>query len=118
MRVFVAAILIALSAEFFAQQKIPTDSIAKKMEWFADAKLCIFIHYGIYAVNGIDESWSFYNKKIGYWDYMKQLNEKMITWSLQDISVFFNDQGTYRWGQANDQNWLALLNNGLKHPLP
>lgn len=51
-------------------------------------------------------------------DYMKQLNEKMITWSLQDISVFFNDQGTYRWGQANDQHWLALLNDGLKHPLP
>lgn len=51
-------------------------------------------------------------------DYMKLLNEKMIAWSLQDISVFFNDQGTYRWGQANDQHWLALLNNGLKHPLP
>src|SRR5262245_31458350 len=73
MKVFVAALLIALSADVFAQQKIPTDSIAKKMEWFADAKLGIFIHYGIYAVNGIDESWSFYNKKIAYWDYMKQL---------------------------------------------
>lgn len=27
-----------------------------------------------YAVNGIDESWSFYNIKINYSDYMKQLN--------------------------------------------
>lgn len=44
-----------------------------KMEWFGDAKLGIFIHWGIYAVNGIDESWSFHNKKIGYADYMKQL---------------------------------------------
>jgi alpha-L-fucosidase len=44
------------------------------MQWFADAKLGIFIHSGIYAVNGIDESWSFYNKKISYSDYMKQLN--------------------------------------------
>lgn len=43
------------------------------MQWFADAKLGIFIHTGIYAVDGIDESWSFYNKKIGYADYMKQL---------------------------------------------
>lgn len=51
-------------------------------------------------------------------EYMKRLNETMITWYLQDISVFFNDQGTYRWGQANDRNWLALLNKGLKHPLP
>ncbi|ULQ50708.1 alpha-L-fucosidase [Flavihumibacter fluvii] len=43
------------------------------MQWFGDAKLGIFIHSGIYAVNGVDESWSFYNKKISYTDYMKQL---------------------------------------------
>jgi alpha-L-fucosidase len=57
-----------------AQQKTVPDSIKNKMQWFADAKLGIFIHWGIYAVNGIDESWSFYNKKISYPDYMKQLN--------------------------------------------
>ncbi|SDE70482.1 alpha-L-fucosidase [Mucilaginibacter pineti] len=57
-----------------AQNKVSVDEIKNKMEWFADAKLGIFIHYGIYSVNGIDESWSFYNKKIGYKDYMKQLN--------------------------------------------
>jgi len=45
-----------------------------KMQWFADAKLGIFIHWGIYAVNGIDESWSFFNKKISYEDYLKQLD--------------------------------------------
>ncbi len=45
----------------------------KRMKWFSDAKLGIFIHWGIYAVNGIDESWSFYNGYIGYPDYMKQL---------------------------------------------
>lgn len=44
------------------------------MQWFQDAKLGIFIHAGIYSVNGIDESWSFHNKKISYADYMKQLN--------------------------------------------
>ncbi len=44
------------------------------MEWFEDAKLGIFIHWGIYAVNGIDESWSFYNKKVTWTDYMRQLN--------------------------------------------
>jgi len=57
-----------------AQQKVSSDSIREKMQWFADAKLGIFIHWGIYSVNGIDESWSFYNKKISYPDYMKQLN--------------------------------------------
>ena len=43
------------------------------MQWFGDAKLGIFIHWGIYAVNGIDESWSFYNGYLPYDDYMKQL---------------------------------------------
>src|SRR5690606_1914941 len=54
------------------QSQVNPDSIRNKMQWFADAKLGIFIHWGIYAVNGIDESWSFYNKKISYPDYMKQ----------------------------------------------
>ena len=44
------------------------------MQWFKDAKLGIFIHWGIYAVNGIDESWSFYNEYLPYEDYMKQLD--------------------------------------------
>ncbi|MBA4258328.1 MAG: alpha-L-fucosidase [Chitinophaga sp.] len=57
-----------------AQQKINPASIKDKMQWFADAKLGIFIHAGIYAVDGIDESWSFHNKKISYANYMKQLN--------------------------------------------
>lgn len=57
----------------FAQQKISSAEIAEKMQWFADAKLGIFIHTGIYAVDGIDESWSFYNRKISHADYMKQL---------------------------------------------
>jgi alpha-L-fucosidase len=46
----------------------------KRMQWFKDAKLGIFIHWGIYAVNGIDESWSFFNGYISHDDYMKQLD--------------------------------------------
>ncbi|HEV2830771.1 MAG TPA: alpha-L-fucosidase [Hanamia sp.] len=66
-------IFLFFSAEVCAQQKTNPDSIRKKMQWFADAKLGIFIHWGIYSVNGVDESWSFYNKKIDYKDYMNQL---------------------------------------------
>jgi alpha-L-fucosidase len=58
----------------YAQSYVDPRDIATKMQWFADAKLGIFIHEGIYAVDGIDESWSFHNKKISYADYMKQLN--------------------------------------------
>jgi alpha-L-fucosidase len=45
-------------------------------EWFNDAKLGIFIHWGIYAVNGMGgESWPIFNKKISYEGYLKQANE-------------------------------------------
>ena len=65
-------VLLFSTAVISAQQ----DGVAKdkRMQWFADAKLGIFIHWGIYAVDGIDESWSFYNGYISYTDYMKQLN--------------------------------------------
>lgn len=46
----------------------------KKMEWFEDAKLGIFIHWGIYSVDGISESWAFFNNYINHDNYMKQLN--------------------------------------------
>lgn len=44
----------------------------ERMEWFAHAKLGVFIHWGIYAVDGVSESWSFYNNYLPYEQYMKQ----------------------------------------------
>ncbi|PWN71157.1 alpha-L-fucosidase [Chryseobacterium phosphatilyticum] len=46
----------------------------QKMEWFKKAKLGVFIHWGIYSVNGISESWSFFNNYINHDQYMKQLS--------------------------------------------
>jgi alpha-L-fucosidase len=63
---FIAGISISSSQE-------SAEMNSSRMQWFRDAKLGIFIHWGIYAVNGIDESWSFYNGYISYNDYMKQL---------------------------------------------
>ncbi len=65
--------LLYPNLSIFAQQKTEADSIQKKMQWFEDAKLGIFIHWGMYSVDGVDESWSFYNKKISHDDYMKQM---------------------------------------------
>ncbi|MFG3367674.1 alpha-L-fucosidase [Streptomyces sp. NPDC048156] len=42
--------------------------------WFSDAKLGIFLHYGIYAVDGVPESWSFYTGKVTHEQYMNQLD--------------------------------------------
>jgi alpha-L-fucosidase len=49
-----------------------TESYHERMEWFDEAKLGIFIHWGIYAVNGVAESWSFYNNQVPYDEYMQQ----------------------------------------------
>lgn len=68
-RISLASLLLScISLAIVAQPKQDD-----RMKWFADAKLGIFIHWGIYAVNGIDESWSFYNELISYDDYIKQL---------------------------------------------
>ena len=70
MRFLTPLLLICCAAQ---SQQIDPSQIRDKMQWFQDAKLGIFIHWGIYAVNGVDESWSFYNKKIPYETYMQQL---------------------------------------------
>lgn len=54
-------------------QKVEKDT--SKMEWFDNAKLGIFIHWGIYSTGKTSESWDFHNKNILHEDYMKQLNE-------------------------------------------
>ncbi len=41
-------------------------------KWFEEARLGIFIHWGIYAVGDVSESWSFHNGNISYEEYMKQ----------------------------------------------
>jgi alpha-L-fucosidase len=40
--------------------------------WFRDAKLGIFVHWGIYAVQGVEASWSFFRGDIPYDTYMAQ----------------------------------------------
>ena len=72
--IFLLIIFLTINLPGKSQSKIDPKTIRDKMQWFADAKLGIFIHAGIYSVNGIDESWSFYNKKISHSDYMKQLS--------------------------------------------
>ncbi|MFD7503215.1 alpha-L-fucosidase [Streptomyces sp. NPDC059850] len=42
--------------------------------WFPDAKFGIFIHWGVYAVDGVQESWSFFEGDIPHDQYMAQLD--------------------------------------------
>ena len=67
--------LIALFTVIFSFISVNAQSQQdEKMKWFKDAKLGIFIHWGIYSVNGLSESWSFFNNYLPYEDYKKQIN--------------------------------------------
>lgn len=68
-------LLLITSHQSWAQHEHkPSDHEDDKMQWFADAKLGIFIHAGIYSVYGITESWHFHNGHISHSDYMMQLD--------------------------------------------
>ena len=41
-------------------------------EWYGQAKLGIFLHWGIYAVNSTSESWAFYLGECSWDDYYRQ----------------------------------------------
>jgi len=100
-----------------AQTKINPDSIQHKMEWFADAKLGIFIHWGIYSVNGIDESWSFYNRKISFADYMKQLDGfTAANYQPEKWAALINDAGAkYAVITTKHHDGVALWPSKQKH---
>lgn len=65
---------MAVASLVSAQEIAQRDSVAyqQRMEWFGKAKFGIFIHWGIYAVRGVSESWSFYNGQLSYNEYMEQ----------------------------------------------
>ena len=76
-RILCSMLCAAAMTGAVAQTAIPGETEEqkdKRMEWFDHAKLGIFIHYGIYAVNGVSESWSFYNSYLPYEQYMSQCN--------------------------------------------
>lgn len=52
---------------------------AEKMQWFADAKLGIFVHWGMYSLGNESESWSFYYDRISHPAYMAQADSFSAT---------------------------------------
>jgi alpha-L-fucosidase len=74
MRILLFSLFITM-CRWVSAQNDPSHIANKpnKMEWFGDAKLGIFIHWGIYAVDGTSESWAFHNKQVPYPQYMSQI---------------------------------------------
>jgi alpha-L-fucosidase len=99
------------------QQKTNPDEIRDKMGWYENAKLGIFIHWGIYAVNGTDESWGFFNRKLSWADYMQQT--KGFTASRYDPEAWaeliqYSGAG-YAVITTKHHDGVALWNTKAKH---
>jgi alpha-L-fucosidase len=99
------------------QQKTNPEEIRDKMGWYENAKLGIFIHWGIYAVNSTDESWAFFNRKISWADYMQQA--KGFTASRYDPEAWadliqYSGAG-YAVITTKHHDGVALWNTKAKH---
>jgi len=68
-QVLAAAIIACLAISLYAKSEKPAGSVP---QWFKDAKFGIFVHWGIYAVDGTGASWGIFNKSIPYGKYMSQ----------------------------------------------
>ncbi len=62
-------LLGSLLANGFAQKRYSKE---ERLKWFNSAKLGIFMHWGVYSVDGTIESWPLQNKQISWDDYMAQ----------------------------------------------
>jgi alpha-L-fucosidase len=63
---------LALLLPLAARAAEPSPADAERMAWFRDAKLGIFIHWGIYSKGVGSESWAFHDGDTTYADYMAQ----------------------------------------------
>ncbi len=90
---------------------------AERMAWFQDAKLGIFIHYGIYAVNGIDESWSFFNGYTSHKTYMEQLKGFTASkYNPQEWAKLFKESGAkYAVLTSKHHDGVALWKGNFNH---
>ena len=111
------SLMLITSVDAQKENKETAKEKDKRMAWFKDAKLGIFIHYGIYAVNGIDESWSFFNGYINYDDYMKQLDGFTASkYNPQDWARLFKESGAkYAVLTSKHHDGVALWDSKTDH---
>jgi len=71
----VGLVLFCISGGVQAKERaVVTEAFTPEMEWFKDAKLGIFIHWGVFSVDGNGASWPIFNGKVSHEEYMKQAN--------------------------------------------
>ena len=116
-------LLVLMGMSFISKaQEIPKE---QRMQWFEDAKLGIFIHWGIYSVKGTSESWAFYNGHISHKDYMKQIEGfKADKWKPDEWAALIKESGAkYTVITSKHHDGVALWdtkfgNNNILHNSP
>lgn len=98
MRIIIAFAILLLQLSLSAQQNIhqqsthyewPTDPLVKqKLDQWQDQKFGIIIHWGLYAVPGIIESWSLCSED----------------WITRDSNSYYGDYKKWYWGLQKDFN--------------
>lgn len=111
---FLVSGLLMLSTMFAGAQPMDKE---QRMSWFADAKLGIFVHWGIYAVDGIDESWSFFNGYIPHKNYMEQRHGFTASkYDAEEWAQLFRDAGArYTVLTSKHHDGMALWKGGFNH---
>ncbi|WP_370896412.1 alpha-L-fucosidase [Chryseobacterium gossypii] len=114
-----SATLLGLFLNFHDLKAQNTVSDDKKMEWFRNAKLGIFIHWGIYSVDGISESWSFFNNYINYDHYMKQLGGFSASRYQPDYwaEIIKSSGARYTVITTRHHDGVSLWNSNAKHAI-
>ncbi len=115
LNLWIAMLILFFLSPIRAQEKKTADET--RLEWFSNAKLGIFIHWGYYGVNGIGESWSMYHKKISYADYMAQ--GKKFTADRYDpeawARLFKSTGARYAVLTTKHHDGVALWNTAYSH---
>ncbi len=97
---------------------LSTLSFSQQTAWFSDAKLGIFIHWGMYAADGTSESWAFHNKTVPYAQYMSQMsrftaeNYNPAAWA----QLIKESGAKYCVITTKHHDGLSLYNTQLKTP--
>ena len=113
--------IFIFSLNFFPSQEKKVSE--QKMKWFQDAKLGIFIHWGIYSVNGISESWAFFNNYISHPNYMKVMPLKIgrsdgkPVWKDRSRPIKASRSSWNRWIRWSSPEIIRLKKSCRRRPI-
>jgi alpha-L-fucosidase len=112
--------IVLFSFVFILGNTLFAQKDSSKMSWFSDAKLGIFIHWGIYAVDGTSESWSFHNRTTTYPQYMSQLKRFYAeNYNATDWAKLIRESGAkYAVITMQHHDGVALWKTKQLTPLP